>query len=89
MELDAQSSPVTDGSSLTKKVHQLLSDLNPSPARVSGPTSEDGAELLPAGDATLGGELAQCHFQEEHRQPPTEQEDEVRDEKCSCVEMGG
>lgn len=62
---------------------------NSTPARLSVPTSEDGAELLPAGDATLGGELAQCHFQEEHRQSSTKQEDEVRDEKCSCVEGGG
>ena len=28
-------------------------------------TSKDGAELLPAGDATLGGELTQGNLQEE------------------------
>lgn len=48
-------------------------------------TSEDGAELLPAGDAALGGELPQCHLQEEDRQTSTKQEDEVRDEKGTCV----
>lgn len=46
-------------------------------------TSEDGAELGPAGDPSLRGVLAQCDFQEEHRQTAPEKEDEVRDKKCT------
>lgn len=46
-------------------------------------TSEDGAELSPAGDPSLRGVLAQCDFQEEHRQTTPEKEDEVRDKKCT------
>lgn len=49
-------------------------------------TSKNGAELLPAGDSTLRGELTQRNLQEEDRQTPAKQEDEVGDEKCTCVE---
>ena len=52
-------------------------------------TSEDWAELLPAGDATLGGVLAQGHLQEEDGQASSEQEDGVRDEKRTCGGKGG
>lgn len=44
-------------------------------------TSEDGAELLPAGDATLRGELTKRDLQEEDWQTSTKQENEVGDEK--------
>lgn len=47
-------------------------------------TGENGAELRPAGDATLRGELAQRHLQEEDGQTSAKQEDEVRDEKGTC-----
>lgn len=53
---------------------------------VFGLTSEDGTELGPASDPPLRGILAQCDLQEEHRQATPEQEDEVRDEKCTCRE---
>ena len=49
-------------------------------------TSENGAELLPAGDAALRGELTQGDLQEEDRQASAKQEDEVGDEKCACVD---
>lgn len=49
-------------------------------------TSKDGAELLPAGDATLRGELTQGDLQEEDRQTSAKQENEVGDEKCTWVE---
>lgn len=49
-------------------------------------TSKDGAELLPAGDATLRGELTQGDLQEEDWQTSAKQEDEVGDEKCTWVE---
>lgn len=47
-------------------------------------TGENGAELRPAGDAALRGELAQRHLQEEDGQTSAKQEDEVRDEKGTC-----
>lgn len=49
-------------------------------------TSKDGAELLPAGDATLRGELTQGDLQEEDWQTSAKQEDEVGDEKCTWAE---
>lgn len=52
-------------------------------------TREDGAQLGPAGDAPLGGVLAQRHLQEEDRQAAAEQEDEVRDEKRTWGGGGG
>lgn len=52
-------------------------------------TGKDGAELGPAGDPSFRGVLAQRHFQEEDRESTTEQEDEVRDQKCSCVTETG
>lgn len=54
-----------------------------------GLTGEDGAELGPAGDPSLGGVLAQCNLQEEHRQATPKQEDEVRDEKRTWVKETG
>lgn len=46
-------------------------------------TSKDGAELLPAGDATLWRELTQGDLQEEDWQTSAKQENEVGDEKCT------
>lgn len=54
-----------------------------------GLTGEDGAELGPAGDPPFRGVLAQCHFQEEHRESAAKQEDEVRDQKRTCVTETG
>lgn len=69
---------------------QLLQLLNYHSFRVrflsSVHTSKDGAELLPAGDATLRGELTQGDLQEEDWQTSAKQENEVGDEKCTCVE---
>lgn len=48
-------------------------------------TSEDGAELLPAGDAALGGELPQGDLQEEDWQTSAKQENEVGDKKCTSA----
>lgn len=50
-----------------------------------GLTSEDGAELGPAGDPSFGRVLAQCDLQEEDGQAAPEQEDEVGDEERTCV----
>lgn len=50
-----------------------------------GLTSEDWAELGPAGDPSFRGVLAQRDLQEEHGQASPEQEDGVRDEKCTWV----
>ena len=50
-----------------------------------GLTSEDGAELGPAGDPSFRRVLAQSNLQEEHRQAAPKQEDGVRDEKRSWV----
>lgn len=47
--------------------------------------SKDGTELLPAGNATLGGELTQGDLQEEDWQTSTKQENEVGDEKCTST----
>lgn len=52
-------------------------------------TSEDGAELGPAGDASFRGVLAQCNLQEEHRQATPKQENEVRDEKRTWMAETG
>lgn len=54
----------------------------------SSHTSEDGAELLPAGDAALRGELTKGDLQEENWETSTKQENEVGDEKCTWVEEG-
>lgn len=44
-------------------------------------TSKDGTKLLPAGDATLRGELTKGNLQEEDWQTSAKQENEVGDEK--------
>lgn len=49
-------------------------------------TSKDGAELLPACDATLRGELTKGNLQEENWETSTKQENEVGYEKCTWVE---
>lgn len=46
-------------------------------------TFKQGADLLPAGDTSLLGVLAQSRFQEEQRNATGEQEEDVRDEEDS------
>ena len=44
-------------------------------------TFKQRADLPPAGDASLAGELAQRRLQEEHGDPAGEEEDQVGDEE--------
>lgn len=50
-------------------------------------TFKKWTDLPPAGDATLTGVLTQRRLQEEHRYSTGEQENKVRDEKCTCIEV--